>query len=169
MVQRMDNFCHLAGSRREEIKFQIDFFIDSLPERYSLPIILYHIEAMRLEDSAAQLGLDVELFLDRLYKGKQLICRKLRQKGVELTPEYVSILISENASDYALQVDFISSTAKAVSAMSQGIPTEYDISDEVLELTQGVIKSLRRARMIKLVLWCALAVLLALICRHFLI
>lgn len=68
---------------KKEQKLQIHKVIDELPEKYRIPIILYHKNNLTYEDITKVINQPMSIVKNRIYRARLLLRKKLMGRGKE--------------------------------------------------------------------------------------
>jgi RNA polymerase sigma factor (sigma-70 family) len=129
------------------LRAELDDAIGRLPERYRLPLVLFHLEERSLEQTAQALALNIKTASTRLVRGREMLRKKLIRRGVTVGAIGALIpLLSTEAGAAVLPATFVSATVQAASLaatgkLATGIGTGV-VSAKVAALTKGAIQML---------------------------
>jgi len=133
-----------SSIERMDVRTEIDQLVNLLPDRYRLPLVLFHLESKSLEQTAQELGLNIKTASTRLVRARGLLRNKLIKRGVVGGGGALTALLSEGSEVALLPPTFVTATAKAASLvaagkLAAGIGVGM-VSPAVAALTRGAIK-----------------------------
>jgi RNA polymerase sigma-70 factor (ECF subfamily) len=119
----------------------IDDELSALPEKYRLPLVLFHLEGRSLEESAALLECKPHTLGAWLSRGRELLKERLERRGVFSSVAVVAALLSEHGVALALPDEFMVKTTTAAGMIAAGhAATEGLVSVQTASLTKGALK-----------------------------
>lgn len=128
-----------ATAPDEALRPVIDRELDALPDRYRRPLVLFHLEGMSLEETAAELGSPAGTVGAWLSRGRELLRDRLARRGVTaLSAAGVGAVLSREAAAHAVSLGFAHAAARAAAGA--------EVSGRVLFLTEGAMKMLFLAK-----------------------
>jgi RNA polymerase sigma factor (sigma-70 family) len=126
-----------------EMQTILDEALQQLPERYRTPMILCYLECMTRDEAAQQLGLSLTTLHGRLEHARRLLRHSLSKRGLTLSAAMSAILLAESVAQAALPPTLVVSSTRAAMLLATGQRvTEGVVANQVLALTQEVIKSM---------------------------
>jgi RNA polymerase sigma factor (sigma-70 family) len=126
-----------------EVQTILDEELQRLPDRYRTPIILCHLECMSRDEAAQQLGLSLTTLHGRLEHARGLLRQSLSKRGLTLPAVMSAAVIGESIAQAALTPTLVVASTKAAVLLAAGqTVTEGVVANQVLALTQEVIKSM---------------------------
>ena len=129
------------------LRAELDDAIGRLPERYRLPLVLFHLEERSLEQTAQALALNIKTASTRLVRGREMLRKKLIRRGVTAGAiGALTTLLSAEAGAAVLPATFISATVQAASLaatgkLAAGVGTGV-VSAKVASLAKGAMNML---------------------------
>jgi RNA polymerase sigma factor (sigma-70 family) len=136
----------------------LDEELQRLPERYRPPLILCYLECLTRDEAARQLGLAPGTLHGRLQRGRDLLRRRLTQRGLALAGLMSATALGEGSALAAPASTFVVSSARAAAllAAGQSVPGNV-VSARVLILTQEAMKRmfLTKCKMVATAVLCA--------------
>jgi RNA polymerase sigma factor (sigma-70 family) len=112
---------NLDDSLRTDMREELDDALDSLAERYRVPLVLHYLDGHSQEDVARILQVKEGTLASLLSRGRELLRQQLQRKGVTVSALLlVTMLTSEAAAQAAVPSSFIIATAKSGSAIAAG-------------------------------------------------
>jgi RNA polymerase sigma factor (sigma-70 family) len=114
-----------------EVQTILDEEIQRLPEELKGPVLLCYLEGKAHNEGAQQLGWSLTTFRGRLERGREVLRKRLTQRGVALSGALLAAVLSEKAASAAVSGSFLSvlvkgalateTTKGVVSALAQGV------------------------------------------------
>jgi protocatechuate 3,4-dioxygenase beta subunit len=139
----------------------LDEAVESLPERYRVPIILCYFEDKRVREAAAELGCPASTLLTRLRRARQLLRRRLARYGFAMTPASVGTGLARESLCAAAPTSLVTATAAlSMECLGRGLAAA-GASSNVLALARSAA---RTAFATKLKFTIALLATLAMVC-----
>jgi RNA polymerase sigma factor (sigma-70 family) len=165
IVRRHETTMTVAGDSAT-VAADVNAAVAALPERYRMPLVLFHMEEQSLEQTARQLGLNPKTTSTRLVRGREILRRRLTRQGVAVASTgALTTLLSAEAGAAVLPATFVSATVKAAGLAAAGKlaagVTAGTVSANVAALTKGAVQMILVAKMKMVaatVVVCALAV-----------
>jgi RNA polymerase sigma factor (sigma-70 family) len=117
----------------------LDEELSRLPDKYRLPLILCELEGQSRKDVARQLNLPEGTLSSRLAVARKLLGKRLMQRGVTLSA-LLSVLSGQALA--SVPAALVSSTGKAATAVVAGRALTTAVSPHVVDLTEGVLKTM---------------------------
>jgi RNA polymerase sigma factor (sigma-70 family) len=106
---------------RGELRETLDHALDSLAERYRVPLVLHYLEGHSQEEVAKLLDLKEGTLASLLSRGRELLRNQLSRKGVTVGAlVLVGMLAAEGQATAAVPAAFTLATVKAASAVAAG-------------------------------------------------
>lgn len=129
------------------LQLELDVAIGRLPDRYRRPLVLFHLEGHSLQQTATQLGLNLNTTGTRLARARELLRKKLVRQGVSVASVgALTTLLSAEAGAAALPATFVSATVKAAGLAAAGKlavgVSAGTVSAHVAALTKGAVHML---------------------------
>ena len=137
IVNPVENPLQLAA--RNEIVQIIDEEINRLPEKYRIPVILHELRGQTCRDVARELDCPLGTIATRLSKARELLRKRLTQRGVALSSGLALTAAGVEPAEAA--TGFVEVTVRA--AQTAGTP---EVSARVLSLARGAIHSMNPTR-----------------------
>jgi RNA polymerase sigma factor (sigma-70 family) len=119
------------SSADEEMLAHLDRELNSLPDKYRVPVVLCELEGRSRKEVARLLGVPEGTLSSRLAQAKKILARRLSRYGTIA----VAALLAEGAASASLPSALRASTIKA--ALTAGA-----VPVKVLALTEGVMKAM---------------------------
>ncbi|MCY3020840.1 MAG: sigma-70 family RNA polymerase sigma factor [Planctomycetota bacterium] len=102
-----------AAAQWSQLVPVLDGELYALPEKYRLPLVLYHLEQRSVEETAALVQCSADAAKQRLSRGREMLRDRLTRRGVLLPSGIIATLLATHASAAALPGAFAGTTAKA--------------------------------------------------------
>ncbi len=123
---------------RTDLRDLIDREVSRLPDAYRLPIILCYLEARSIKEATRQLGWPQGTLAGRLARARQLLAKRLTQRGLALTGGSLALARTGQAAPACVPQALAVATFEAAVACALGKVTAGTISAPVAALTEGV-------------------------------
>jgi RNA polymerase sigma factor (sigma-70 family) len=126
---------------------ELDAAVNQLPDRYRLPLVLFHLLGCSLDETSRQLRLNSSTLRTRLARAREMLRKKLIRRGATVgSIGALTTLLSAEAGAAVLPATFVSATVQAASLaatgqLAAGVGTGV-VSAEVAALTKGAINML---------------------------
>ena len=131
----------------ERIKDVLDDELDTLPERYRVPILLFHLEGRSLGEIAALLGTKGSTVGTRLSRGRELLRTRLTRRGITISVVALGGLLTQKTAMATVPATFMATTVKAATLFAAGEAAAGGlVSAQAAALTQGALKMLYIAK-----------------------
>src|SRR4051794_29039650 len=101
----------------------LDQELHGLPENYRLPILLCDLEGKSIKQATRQLGWPQGTLAGRLARGRQLLAKRLANRGVVLSAGLLAAVVSRNTASAVVPTALISSTVKTAVMIAAGQAT----------------------------------------------
>jgi RNA polymerase sigma factor (sigma-70 family) len=125
---------HEHVERMDELRSLLDRELDALPEKYRQAIVLFHLQEQSLSDTAAALGCPEATAGTWLARGRELLRRRLAQRGRVVALSALLAFLSAEAGAADLPANFASKIAAAAAA------------GKILAISEGVLKTMWYAK-----------------------
>jgi hypothetical protein len=129
---------------REAMREALDSAIERLPEKYRLPLVLFHLEGCPLAEVAARLRLNEGTAGSRISRAREKLRSVLVRRGVAVgSVAMLTSLLSAEAEAAGLSASFTATTAHAAVAVAgkAGLAGAVGVvSPQVVGLTEGAAK-----------------------------
>jgi WD40 repeat protein/thiol-disulfide isomerase/thioredoxin len=122
-----------------EVKTILDEEIQRLPEELKSPVLLCYLEGKAHNEGAQQLGWSLTTFRGRLERAREVLRKRLTQRGVMLSEVLLAAVLSEKATSAAVSGSFLSILVKRALASET---TKGVVSAHALSLAQGVMQTM---------------------------
>ena len=122
----------------------LDEELGRLPEGYRTPLVLCYLERLTRDTAAARLGLSPGSLHGRLERGRDLLRRRLSQRGVALSAVLAGAALSEGA---ALPPRMVIASAKAAAIVAAGQSLTELVGPRALTLTREVLQTMVLAKL----------------------
>jgi RNA polymerase sigma factor (sigma-70 family) len=125
-----------------ELRPLIDEGLNSLPEKYRVPVVLCYLQNKTNEEAARQLHWPVGTVKTRLSKARELLGDWLCRRGVAFSTEGYESILAPAAVSAALPASLLESTLKAAMLVSLGQTGAAVLSARGLLLIKGTLKAM---------------------------
>jgi RNA polymerase sigma factor (sigma-70 family) len=120
----------------------LDEEVRRLPEAYRAAVVLCYLEGRGQAEACRQLGCTVDALKGRLRRAREMLQRRLRQRGVALGVAGVAGLLTSNAVTAALPATLLGPTVRAAVLFAAGAQAAGAVSAQALALAAGGLKSM---------------------------
>ena len=152
-VQAVDSRRYVARSdlnspesRNLEWKPDLHREVNSLPEKYRVPIVLCYFEGLTHEQAAARLGCPLGTVKGRLTRARELLQRRLSRRGIALTSVTLASDLAFREVEAAVPAALEHITLKAAQSLALhagvSLSTITSISVPISSLVQGVSQAM---------------------------
>ncbi len=108
---------------REELARQLDRELHALPEKYLAPLLLHYYDGFSEEEGARTLGLALGTFSSRISRARDMLRKRLNQKGATVSAALMAgLLVSARENAAEIPANFALRTAQAAGAIAAGNP-----------------------------------------------
>jgi RNA polymerase sigma factor (sigma-70 family) len=144
-----------------ELEVLLDAELSRVPEKYRVPIVLCELEGMMVKDAALRLGLPQGTVASRLARGRALLGKRLRKRGLTLPVGALTLALSHGAATAGVPPSLLLTTVNAARQFAVGPATTGAVSASVAAFTEGVLKAMLMKKMLIIVSLVAALVLIA--------
>lgn len=106
--------------RDDDLRGVLDEALDQLPEKYRLPLILFHFEQRSIEEIAELLGTYPSTIGTRLSRARELLRGRLNRSGVTLSAAALAAGLTSEAGATVVPAEFVSVTTQAAQLFAAG-------------------------------------------------
>jgi RNA polymerase sigma factor (sigma-70 family) len=117
----------------------LDRELTRLPEKYRVPLVLYHLEGRTHREVARELSLPEGTLSSRLSTARQMLGRRLARSGVALPAGALVVALSEGAAEAAVPVRLLASTVRAAALLAAG---EAALTTPAAALMKGALQTM---------------------------
>jgi len=136
-----------ADASWEAIKDVIDEELTRLPEKYRLPVILFHLEGRSLEEMSALLCAKVPTIGTRLNRGREMLRSRLVRRGVSISTAALVAAIGAHAKAAVASTAFVSTVVRAAALFAGGNASTTAVSVQAATLADGALRMMALARL----------------------
>jgi RND family efflux transporter MFP subunit len=115
----------------------LDEELNRLPERLRRPLVLCYLEGKSNEEAARQLGCRIGTIYSRLSRGREVLRRRLRRRGLTLSIAALTAAVTEHAAEATPATSLVQAAFR--SALSFIGPSANSISPRVRAWAEGVL------------------------------
>jgi RNA polymerase sigma factor (sigma-70 family) len=137
----------------------LDEEIGRLPQKYQTPLVLCYFHGKTHEEAAQELGCPRRTLTSRLDRGRELLSRRLRKRGLALSAGALLFALTEKLAPAAVGALLTINTAKAAAQIAAGEKAARVLSTQAVTLAEETMKSMMatRAKWLLILLACCLA------------
>jgi RNA polymerase sigma factor (sigma-70 family) len=144
-----------AEQASDDVLPLLDRELNALPEKYRLALVLCDLRGKTQKEAAAELGVPEGTLSARRARGRVMLARRLKRRGLALSAVPV-VLGLQHAASAGVPPALVTATVKAVSWGTAGA-----LSSKVTALAEGVVKTMLLTRLKRMLLMVAALVLVA--------
>ena len=134
-----------TGSKNDPwdlFKDVLDEEVNRLPEKYRLPLILYHLQGKSHEEVAAIMGRNVSTIATRLSRARKMLSCRFERKGIKMASTALMTSLSANAASADMGSELIRGIQSESIVFSNGSESAAAVSKVSTTLASATIKSL---------------------------
>jgi RNA polymerase sigma factor (sigma-70 family) len=117
----------------------LDEELSRLPDHYRAVVVLCDLEGRSRKEVARQLGCPEGTVASRLARAREMLAKRLTQRGVALSGGALAAVLSQKIASAGVPVSVVSSTIKAASLCAAG---QAAIPVKVAAVAEGVLKTM---------------------------
>jgi RNA polymerase sigma factor (sigma-70 family) len=126
----------------------LDEELQRLPEKYRIPLVLSYLQGLTNREVAELMGRPIGTVFTRLYRGRELLRKRLIRRGVVVPVGALSMALAERATAAPLSEGLVRGLVKTALMFAAGSGTAAGaLSPNVAVLTEGVLKMLWLSRL----------------------
>jgi len=130
-----------------ELKDFLDEDLDRLPERYRLPLILFHLEGRSIEEIGALLSVNNSTIGTRLSRGREMLRARLARRGIAVGTAALWAAMGSDAGATALPSTFVATTTQSACLFAAGkVSATGALSARATALANGAIRMMAVAK-----------------------
>src|SRR5262249_50288851 len=130
-----------------ELRTRIDEELNRLPQKYRTVVVHCVLEGRSLRDVAQQLRVPEGTVASRLARGRALLAKRLRRRGVGVSATSLAVMLPQQAALGSVPAALLANTIKITALFAAGEATAVGaISGQVSTLTDAVLRALARAK-----------------------
>jgi RNA polymerase sigma factor (sigma-70 family) len=142
-VKEMPEPAAVPQDQWRDLQPLLDQELNSLPEKYRLPILLCDLESNTIKEAAQQLGWPQGTLASRLARGRKLLAKRLASRGVALSAGSLAAVVSQNAVSAGVPTSLMTTTVKAAAVIAAGQAAVAGVVPaKVAALMEGVLKAM---------------------------
>lgn len=103
-----------------ELRPFLDQELNSLPDKYRIPIVLCDLEGRTRQDAAEQLAIPVGTLSGRLTTAREMLAKRLTHRGLVLSGTVMIAALSPSAASAAVPPPLVASTVQAATTIAAG-------------------------------------------------
>jgi RNA polymerase sigma factor (sigma-70 family) len=131
----------------ENIRPVLDQELARLPDKYRIVVVVCDLEEKSRKEAAELLGLPEGTVASRLARARAMLANRLIRHGLVLSAASLTSVLSENVSSASVPASLMSVTVKAAPVFVAGETAASVFSTGVINLTEGVLKSMFLAKL----------------------
>jgi RNA polymerase sigma factor (sigma-70 family) len=125
----------------------LDEELSRLPDTYRLVVVLCDLEGKTRKEVAQQLSCREGTVAGRLARARQMLARRLTQRGVVLSGSALAALLLQSAASADVPGAVVSATIGAANLFAAGKATAAAISPKVVAAAEGVLKAMMMSKL----------------------
>jgi RNA polymerase sigma factor (sigma-70 family) len=130
-----------------DLRAVLDEALEGLPATYRSAVVLCELQGRSRQQAACALGVPEGTVSSRLARGKQLLAKVLRRRGLVLSATTVTGLLAQCRTDANVPAALVRSTAALGVAIAAGQAALLLVSAPVALLTEGVLNTMTSTKL----------------------
>jgi RNA polymerase sigma factor (sigma-70 family) len=141
-VRQMPEREDLPKETWSDLQPLLDHELSRLPEKYRVPLVLCELEGKSKQEVARHLDLPEGTVSSRLARAREVLRRRLTQRGLALTIGAVTSALTGPEASAAVPVPLVLTTVKAAAQFAAGGVAGKVVPASIAALTEGVLQSM---------------------------
>jgi RNA polymerase sigma factor (sigma-70 family) len=131
-----------------EMNDVLDEELERLPEKYRLPLLLFHLEGRSIEEIAALINLTISTVGTRLSRGREILRNRIVRRGIVMSTATSMAAFSAAATAATLPPTFVAAAAQSAGLFAAGqLAAGGVLSPQAAALAKGAIHMLTVAKL----------------------
>jgi RNA polymerase sigma factor (sigma-70 family) len=141
-------FSNDNSSGQARIQDVLDEEMERLPEKYRLPLLLFHLEGRSIEEISALTVLRASTVGTRLSRGREILRQRMVQRGIVVTTVTSAAALSAAGASAAVPATWIPTLAQSAQAFAAGRPLQGGLlTPQAAALARGGLHLLQVAKL----------------------
>jgi hypothetical protein len=121
--------------------------LSRLPDKYRIAVLVCDLEGRSRAEAAQRLGLPEGTVASRLARGRALLAKRLRRRGVGVSATSLAAMLPRQAALGSVPADLLANTLKVTALCAAGEATATGaVSGQVSTLTEAVLRAMAVAK-----------------------
>ena len=132
----------------QQIKHVLDDELDRMPEKYRLPVLLFHLEGHSQEEVAELLGIQRATVAKQLARAREMLRSRLARRGIATSVAALVASLTPGTSSAGEAAELVTSTVQAARMLAEGKSSASGaLSAKAAALAKGTSQMLMIAKM----------------------